>query len=216
MCIKNYVGYRCGHRDPEGTEMKTEYCHRPWRYEHEPPCKFMYRVHVRVDLHRPRDCDFCPACRELRAALMKEWGDIYVRWSQERIMPPRDLAETHKCIEYSLKYVEEKARRASVSQGPDHTAQNLYRERQDLILKPLELQVTRIKAADLEWNTKMTTAQREGRVPKSALNVLETSHKRMVELTRPVAWSVDMLMERHTQLLDQLKAEEKKASSVEE
>ncbi|KAK8112782.1 hypothetical protein PG984_013308 [Apiospora sp. TS-2023a] len=39
-----------------------------------------------------------------------------LRWSQERIMPPRDQAETHKRIENSFKYVEEKARRASVTQ----------------------------------------------------------------------------------------------------
>ncbi|KAK7984941.1 hypothetical protein PG988_002563 [Apiospora saccharicola] len=57
---------------------------------------------------------------------------------------------------------------AIVTQGLDRTVQNQYRERQDQALKPLELQVTRVRAADLEWKTEMTLAKRDVKVLQAA------------------------------------------------
>lgn len=213
MCIKNYVGYHCGHRDPEGTEMKTDYCRRPYRYEHEPPCVFKYCLHVRVNLRRPRDSDFCPACRQLRAELWKEWGDTFTQWSKERIVPSRDQAVTHARIQDMFQDVEQLSTRAVFLQGPDHTVQNQYRERLHQSLQPLELQVTRLRAADHEWKLKMTQAKSDGKVSQITLELLEVNRKRLFELTRPLAWSVNMLLERQTQLLGQLKAAAEKPNN---
>ena len=48
----------------------------------------------------------------------------------------------------------------------------------------------------------------------AALKILEISHKRLFELTRPLAWSVNMLLERQAQLLDQLKVGGERAYNV--
>ncbi|KAK8072476.1 hypothetical protein PG996_005824 [Apiospora saccharicola] len=58
--------------------------------------------------------------------------------------------------------------------GLDRTVQNQYRERQDQALKPLELQVTRVRAADLEWKTEMTLAKRDVKVLQAATRSLES------------------------------------------
>ncbi|KAK7935784.1 hypothetical protein PG985_001279 [Apiospora marii] len=210
MCIKNYVGYHCGHRDPEGTEMKTDYCRRPWRYEHEPACVFKYCLHLRVDKRRPRDSDFCPTCRAVRAALWKEWADKYVGWEKEGIMPKRDQLVMHSRIQDAFKDVEELSNRAVFLQGPEHTVQTQYRERLNQIVQPVEQQVVRLRAANAEWKLKMTLAERDAKASLAALNVLEKSRQRLVALTRPVAWSVNIFVERQEQLLEQLKAEEEK------
>ncbi|KAK8122405.1 hypothetical protein PG984_011075 [Apiospora sp. TS-2023a] len=53
---------------------------------------------------------------------------------------------------------------AIVTQGLDRNVQNQYRERQNQVSKPLELQVTRVRAADLEWKTGVTMAKGDVKV----------------------------------------------------
>ncbi|KAK8038178.1 hypothetical protein PG994_014945 [Apiospora phragmitis] len=217
MCVKNYVGYHCGHRDPEGTAMKTDYCRRPQRYDHEPACDvFTYRVHVRVDLRRPRDSDFCRACKEIRTALWQEWSDTYTRWNRERIVPTRDQLETHARIQDNFKHVELKARQAVTTQGPDHLVQEQYRERQDGILRALEQQAERVRAVNVEWGAKMTLAKRDGKVSKIKLDTLDIRRRVHHDLARPVAYSVNELLARQAELLDELKKEEEKADIIKE
>ncbi|KAK7966749.1 uncharacterized protein PG986_001026 [Apiospora aurea] len=214
MCIKHYVGYHCGHRDPEGTVMKPEYCRRPYRYDHEPACDaFVYKVHVHVDVNRPRDSDFCPACREVRGEVWKEWAATYARWNQEHIVPVREQNSTHKRMENSFKFVELKSKHAAFRLGPDHTAQELYRKLQNEILQPIEAQARRIRAAHYAWNSRMAMAKEEGLVPAGFLDVLESQRQKNRDVITMAPHSVSLFLERQAQLFDQLKVEEDKVNN---
>ncbi|KAK8066335.1 hypothetical protein PG997_013082 [Apiospora hydei] len=214
MCIKHYVGYHCGHRDPEGTVMKPEYCRRPYRYDHEPTCdNSTFKVHVHVDLNRPRDSDFCPACREVRGEVWKEWAETYARWNQEHIVPVREQNDTHKRIENIFKYVELKSKQAAFRQGPDHTAQEQYRVFQNEILAPMEAQARRIRFANYAWNTRIAMAKQEGQVSEGFLDDLETLRQRNFGVTRMAPPSVSLFLEIQAQLFDRLKVEEDKANN---
>ncbi|KAK8034371.1 hypothetical protein PG993_009366 [Apiospora rasikravindrae] len=216
MCIKHYIGWHCGHRDPEATVMKPEYCRRPYRYDHEPACdNCTYKVHVHVDLSRPRDSDFCPACREVRKEVWEDWAETYASWNREHIVPIREQNGTHSRIETCFKYVETRSRQAAVRLGPDHTYHHQYREAKNQILEPIKLQATRIRAANHTWNTRMSMARRDGQVPEDVLRVLEVQRKKQFDVTRMVAPSVSLLLGRQAQLFDQLMTEEQKVNNEE-
>ncbi|KAK8100951.1 uncharacterized protein PG998_007644 [Apiospora kogelbergensis] len=217
MCIKNYVGYGCGHRDPEGTVLKTTYCRQSFRYGPGTPCDvFTYRVHVHVDQRRPRDSEFCPACRVIRSELRQEWTRVYMRWSREGLVSMQDRLDTHTRIENNFRYVELKAKEAVLSQGGNHPMQGLYRERQDAILRPIEQQAQRLRTAHMEWKVKTMMAKQDGKVSRVFLDVLCIKRKAYINITRPVPRSVDTLLARQAELLDELKQKEEKADAAKE
>ncbi|KAK6856003.1 hypothetical protein PG995_008154 [Apiospora arundinis] len=205
MCIKHYVGYGCGHQDPEGTPLDTTYCPPPFRYHHEPPAN-------------PRDSEFCPTCRAIRVTLWQEWSAKYARWSHERLLPVTEQLSTHQKIQANFKSVALRAQQVAKAEGGDHTAHLLYRPGQNRILEPLDeyiKQVQCLRAASTEWESRITAAKQNGKVSKVFLDILTIKRRAQANVTQPVRRSVDAFLGLQLELLEELEKEEEKADAKE-
>ncbi|KAK7911956.1 hypothetical protein PG985_014437 [Apiospora marii] len=132
----------------EGREMKTDYCRRPYHYEHELPRAFTHRVHVLVDLRRPRvaisarhagrsapNSGRKGATREVLPRVPRPASKRFnKKRSDETDDEDEDMLKLEK--EIKIKRIPPYDRWTVFSQGPDHTIQNQYHERQDQIIQP--------------------------------------------------------------------------------
>ncbi|KAK8000855.1 hypothetical protein PG991_013077 [Apiospora marii] len=154
----------------EGTEMKTDYCRRPYHYEHELPRTITHRVHVLVDLRRPRVAisarhagrsapnsgrkGATPSAPAIpvngrRGATKSTQTPARKRTNKKRNDETDDEDEDMLKLEKETKIKRSPPcdRWTVFSQGPDHTIQNQYHERQDQLVHVMEQRAHRAPAA---------------------------------------------------------------------
>lgn len=68
----------------------------------------------------------------------------------------------------------------------------------------------------MEWKVKTMMAKQDGKVSRVFLDVLCIKRKAYINITRPVPRSVDTLLARQAELLDELKQKEEKADAAKE
>ncbi|KAI0147717.1 hypothetical protein GGR57DRAFT_515453 [Xylariaceae sp. FL1272] len=156
MCYRNFVGFSCGHEDPDGTPLAPTPCSPPRRLRHEPFCDPL------TDRIRTTGWARCPTCTHVLAQLRGEWNTARQYWRDNRLLPVAYIDSLNRDLIREFALIQGRAYKA----GPKHSVYLEYGQaQQSLMNRALDLMAL---LSDLykKWNSVIARLRSYGTIPE--------------------------------------------------